>query len=316
MIRSVLVTGANGFIGTAVMARLAQMPGIKPVAAVRQPERWTGPGRAVAYDLFAEALPALSGIEAIVHCAARVHVMTDTVENPLSAYRNANTHATARLAAQAAASGVKRFVFISTIKVNGETTRGRGPFTAEDTPAPQDPYGQSKLEAEQALDRLAGTSGLEVAIIRPPLVYGPGVKANFKTMMKALAWGWPLPFGALHNRRSMIAVQNLADLAAHCAIASTATGTFLARDAEQPTTTELMAALAEALGRRPRLVPVPAGTLRLAGKLFGKGGVISRLCDPLEVDMQRTAARLGWTPPLSQREGLLSAARAYQKEPK
>lgn len=314
MSRSVLVTGATGFVGAEVMARLAQLPDVHPIAAVRDPERWAGPGRAVGYDLLAEALPDLAGVDAVIHCAARVHVMADTVESPLQAYRAANAEATARLATHAAACGVCRFVFLSSIKVNGETTCGRGPFTPDDVPSPQDPYGQSKLEAEQALLSLAGNGALEVAIIRPPLVYGPGVKANFRAMMKALSRGWPLPFGALHNRRSMIAVQNLADLTVHCTNAPAATGIFLARDAEQPTTTQLMAALAKALGRNPRLLPVPAAWLRFAGAALGKRAVISRLCDPLEVDLQHTTSRLGWTPPMPQDEGLRLAARAYQKE--
>ncbi|WP_426150120.1 NAD-dependent epimerase/dehydratase family protein [Pseudomonas sp. DC3000-4b1] len=316
MIRSVLVTGATGFVGAAVMARLAQTSDISPIAAVRDLARWKGPGRAVDYDLLAERLPELGGVDAIIHCAARVHVMSEDPEHSFQAYRKANADATARLAAHAAASGVRRFVFLSTIKVNGENTQGRGPFTSEDEPSPQDAYGRSKLEAELALGKLAKEKALEVAIIRPPLVYGPGVKANFRSMMKALDQGLPLPLGALHNRRSMIAVQNLADLAVHCAKATSAQGLFLARDAEQPTTTEIMVALAHALGRSPRLLPVPSHWLRLVGGALGKGAVISRLCDPLEVDLRSTMARLGWKPPMAQSEGLRLAARAYQKGPK
>ncbi|MBA1241963.1 NAD-dependent epimerase/dehydratase family protein [Pseudomonas japonica] len=315
MNRSILVTGATGFVGTAVAARLAREPGTDVVAAVRAPERWAGPGRAVVYDLVAQALPDLTGIDAVIHCAARVHVMTDTAQDPLEAYRAANAEATARLAAHAAACGVRRFVFISTIKVNGETTQGRGPFTAQDTPAPQDPYAQSKLEAEQALMSLSTQSGMGVVIIRPPLVYGPGVKANFRALMKALDRGWPLPFGALANRRSMIAVDNLADLAVH-STGATKQGVFLARDSEQPTTSELMKALASALGREPKLVPVPASWLRIAGTLIRKQAIVGRLTDPLEVDLQHTCAQLEWRPPVPMAEVLHQTAHAYHKEPK
>jgi nucleoside-diphosphate-sugar epimerase len=298
------------------MGLIGANPHLAPVAAVRTPDRWSGPGRAVAYDLLDEALPDLTGVDVVIHCAARVHVMADAALNPLEAYRAANTLATARLAAHAAASGVRRFIFVSTIKVNGETTLGRGPFTATDAPSPQDPYGQSKLEAEQALIALAEYSSMEVSIIRPPLVYGPGVKANFRTLMRALDRGLPLPCGALHNRRSMISVQNLADLIVHCIDAPGAAGITLARDQEQPTTSELMSELARALGRPPRLLPVPAAWLRTAGKLMGRGAWVSRLCDPLEVDLAQAAIRLGWQPPVSLKEGLRLTAQAYHKERK
>lgn len=314
MSRSVLVTGATGFVGRAVVARLTERADIASIAAVRVPARWQGPGRAVSYDLLADALPDLSGVDAIIHCAARVHVMTDTALDPLQAYRTANTEATLRLAMRAAANGVRRFVFISTIKVNGENTLGRGPFCASDIPNPQDPYGQAKHEAEQALTALAANTGMEVAIIRPPLVYGPGVKANFRALMKLLDRGLPLPFGALYNRRSMIAVQNLADLAVHCIDAPGATGLFLARDQEQPSTTQLMAALAEALGRTSRFLPVPAALLRMGGTALGRQAVISRLCDPLEVDLDQTTVGLNWQPPLRLQEGLRLTAEAYRKE--
>jgi UDP-glucose 4-epimerase len=240
--------------------------------------------------------------------------MAEAEANPLHAYRTANTLGTLRLAEHAAASGITRFIFISTIKVNGETTLGRGPFTADEAAAPQDPYGQSKFEAEQALITLANVNAMEVVIIRPPLVYGPGVKANFRALMGALDRGMPLPCGALHNRRSMVSVFNLADLIIHCIDAPGASGILLARDQEQPTTVELMAALAGALGRRPRLLPIPAAWLRMAGTLIGKRAVVSRLCDPLEVDLAATSTRLGWQPPVSLEDGLRLTAQAYHKE--
>ena len=313
MKRLVLVTGANGFVGRAVVDRLAEGNSL-PLAAVRQPGQWQGPGRAVTYDLLSTTLPDLSGVDAVIHCAARVHVMADSVADPLHAYREANRDATVRLAAHAAASGVRQFVFISTIKVNGERTLGRSPFTSLDEPAPVDPYGQAKLEAEQGLLELAARTGLQVTIIRPPLVYGPGVKANFRAMMKALDRGVPLPFGALHNRRSMVGVHNLADLAVHCLDVPAAQGVFLVRDWEQPTTAQTMAALARALGNKPRLVNMPVGWLRWAGRALGKQAVVSRLCDPLEVCLDHTAAHLGWQPPLSLEEGLRLTAEAYHKE--
>lgn len=313
MTRSVLVTGANGFVGTAVMARLAQMPDITPVAAVRHPERWVGPGRAVGYDLLADAFPHLSNVDTVIHCAARVHIMKDKAENPLEAYQPANTDGAARLAAKAAASGVRRFIFISTIKVNGENTLGRGPFRSDDLVGAQDPYAISKLTAERRLLEIGERTGLEILIIRPPLVYGPGVRANFRSMIAWLDRGWPLPFGALHNRRSMIAVQNLADLVVHC-IAVPVVGIFLARDSETPTTTELMVQLAQALQKPPRLLSVPPNWLRYVGKATGTSAVIRRLTDPLEVDLADTTARLGWNPPLSMDQALRLTVAAYRTE--
>lgn len=314
MNKKVVVTGATGFVGSAVVARLAKSDNITTIAAVRSPHLWQGQTMAVGYDLLGDELPDLTDVDAVIHCAARVHVMTDTSNDSLHAYRAANRDATKRLARHAMEAGVRRFVFISTIKVNGETTQGRGPFTVRDTPAPQDPYGQTKLEAEQALMALAATSSMDIVIIRPPLVYGPGVKANFKAMMKALDQGWPLPFGALHNRRSMVAVENLADLTVHCLDAPDAVGVVMARDKEQPTTSELMEALAHALGRTPRLIPVPTSWLRFAASALGKSGLATRLCDSLEVELDETTTRLNWHPPMTLQTCLRNTAQAYRKE--
>jgi len=314
MSRKILLTGATGFVGSAVRARLAELPDTNLIAAVRDLSLWQSSCAAVDYDLLSSCLPDLRGVDAVIHCAARVHVMADNGPGAHHDYRVANADATVRLARHAVACGVRRFVFLSTIKVNGETTQGRGPFTVNDTPAPLDPYSQAKHEAEQALNVLAATSALEIVIIRPPLVYGPGVKANFRALMKLLDSGWPLPFGALGNRRSVIAVQNLADLTVHCLDAPSAKGVVLARDSEQPTSSELMAAICNALGRRPRLVSVPASWLRLGGAALGKGKVMSRLCDALEVSLDDTISRLGWQPPLSMHDALKQTAQAYRAE--
>jgi len=257
---------------------------------------------------------ALGDVSVVVHAAARVHVMDDTVINPLAEFRRVNVDGTLNLARQAAASGIRRFIFISSIKVNGESTPLGHPFTTEDTSGPQDPYGISKHEAELGLRQLATETGMEVVIIRPPLVYGPGVKANFQSMMRWLQRGIPLPFGAIHNKRSLVALDNLVDLIITCLDhPAAANQTFLAADGEDLSTTELLRRMGHALGKPARLIPVPASLLEAGAALLGRRDMAQRLCGSLQVDISKAKPLLGWSPPISVDEGLRRAAQGFLK---
>jgi nucleoside-diphosphate-sugar epimerase len=251
---------------------------------------------------------ALIGVQAVVHCAARVHVMQDDATDPLHAHREVNVNGTLNLARQAAQAGVRRFVFISSIKVNGEATQPGQPFTADDVPVPLDPYGVSKLEAELGLREIDAQTGMEVVIVRPPLVYGPGVKANFASMMRWVARGIPLPLGAIQNARSMVALDNLVDLLVTCLTHPGAGGqTFLVSDGEDVSTTELLRRTAQAMDKKALLLPVPAAVLELGASLLGKRALAQRLCGSLQVDIEKTRRLLGWSPPLTLDQGLKKA---------
>lgn len=308
----VLVTGATGFIGRALHARLIAM-GIPVRAASRQP----APGHTSvgALDGSTDWSAALAGVDVVVHLAARVHVMRDTEVDPLAAFRKSNVEATLNLARQAAKGGVRRFVFISSIKVNGERSTSGAPFTADDVVMPVDAYAVSKREAEVGLLRLAEETGMSVVIIRPPLVYGPGVKANFEAMMRWLIRGVPLPLGAIHNRRSLVALDNLVDLIVTCIDhPAAANRVFLAGDGEDLSTTELLRRLAAALGAPARLVPVPAPLLELVASLLGRQAVAQRLCGDLQVDISKARQLLGWVPPMTVEEGLRRTAQHFLEQ--
>ncbi len=310
----ILVTGGSGFVGGAVIRRLAAAAPRGVLAAVRRPGIvFPGDVRSVPVDdLLATTdwSAALNGVDCVVHCAARVHVMNEESADPLAEFRRVNVAGTAHLARQAAACGVRRFVFLSSVKVNGESTEEDLPFTADATPAPADPYGVSKREAEDVLRGIAGETGLEVVILRPPLVYGPGVKANFASMMRWLARGVPLPFAAVTaNRRSLVALDNLVDLIVTCLHhPAAAQQTFLVSDGEDLSTADLLRRMGTALGRPARLFGVPPALLRLAATVANRPGVYQRLCGSLQLDITKTRQRLGWTPPLSVDEGLRRAA--------
>ncbi len=311
-----LVTGANGFVGSALCARL-----LRGGTAVRGAARFqsTLPDgvEAIAVGSLSSVTDwtvALRSVDQVVHLAARVHVMNDKSTNPLAEFRQVNVEGTANLARQAAAAGVRRFVYLSSIKVNGEFTQEGHPFTADDAPAPEDPYGVSKHEAEQALRQIAADSGIEVVIIRPPLVYGPGVKANFESMMRWLARGVPLPLAAVtQNRRSLVALDNLVDLIRTClSHPAAANQTFLVSDGEDLSTADLLRRMGAALGHPARLLYLPPSLLKLGAQAVNKPGIYQRLCGSLQLDIAKTRQLLGWTPPVSVDEGLRRAAEGFR----
>lgn len=249
---------------------------------------------------------ALQDAECVVHCAARVHLMNDRAADPLEAYFAVNVQGTLNLARQAAAAGVRRFVFLSSIKVNGEATEPGFPFAADDAPNPHGPYAVSKAAAEDGLRALAAKTGVECVIVRPPLVYGPGVRANFAAIVRAVSRGLPLPFGSIDgNRRSLVGLDNLVDLLVTCIDhPSAANQIFLASDGEDLSTTSLLHRLGEAIGKPPRLLPVPSAILALAASLTGKGEAAKRVLGNLQVDIGKTRRLLGWQPPVSVDDGL------------
>ncbi|WP_070886308.1 UDP-glucose 4-epimerase family protein [Pseudomonas argentinensis] len=313
----VLLTGATGFVGRGLLKRLSTQGGLQLRAAVRRQESAFPESVTVVQvaDLRGDTdwRQALEGVEAVIHSAARVHVMDDQAKDPLAEFRAVNVAGTLNLARQAVSAGVKRFVFISSIKVNGEGTASGKPYTADDTPMPVDPYGISKLEAEQGLQALSQETGMEVVIIRPVLVYGPGVKANFRSMMSWLRKGIPLPLGATGNKRSLVAVDNLVDLIATCIDhPAAANQTFLVSDGEDLSTTQLLQRMGKALGRPARLLPVPASLLQAGAAMLGKRAIAQRLCGSLQVDIGKTRELLGWAPPVSVDDALRKTARAFE----
>lgn len=307
----ILVTGGNGFVGTAMLARLNR-DGVETRACTRRRDvQLPADGHAVQIDGLTARTDwqaALDGVEIVVHLAARVHVMNDEAENALAEFRRINVDGTLNLARQAAAAGVGRFVFISSIKVNGEATRPDRPFFADDPAAPLDPYGISKMEAEMGLREIAATSAMEIVIIRPPLVYGPGVKANFSALARAVQRGWPLPLGRVNNRRSLVGLDNLVDFIATCTTHPRAANqAFLVSDGRDLSTTQLVRSMAQAAGANARLLPVPVWAVEAGAALLGKGDMARRLCGNLQVDISKARSLLDWVPPVSVEEGLRRA---------
>lgn len=314
----ILVTGANGFVGSALCARLL-MEGIAVHAAVRSPSSAppTSPmlqpftvGE-IGQEMNWEA--ALKEVSVVIHLAARVHMMSDDAVDPLHEFLKINHDATANLARQAAASGVKRFIYLSSIKVNGEYAGREAPFKETDAPNPQDPYAISKLSAEEALRAISSETGMEVVIVRPPLVYGPKVKANFAKLLKLVDKGIPLPLGRVENQRSLVFVGNLCDALLQCALNPAAVGrTYLISDGEDVSSAELVRNIAFALNRPVRLLPIPVIMMRTAARLLGKRAAVERLTQSLVVDNSSICRELAWSPPYTLAQGLQLTADWYR----
>lgn len=320
----ILVTGASGFVGRS-LCRFLATNSHAVVASVRDQSRFLQSGLAPTSGQMEVVQVAslgpstdwrqiLGDVDAVVHCAARVHVMNDTSVDATHLYQETNARGTQALATQAAEIGVKRFILISSIKVNGETTEAGRPFTADSQPNPTDPYGQSKLDAETALARVCETSDMDFVVIRPPLMYGPGVKANFHSLIRSIDRGIPLPLGAAtRNRRSLLALSNLNDLIHTCLTHPAASNqTFLASDGEDLSTAELIRKIGDALGKPARLVTIPETIIKWASMISGKAGVYERLFGSLQIDISKNRKLLGWQPPVSVDAGLADTVRAYE----
>jgi nucleoside-diphosphate-sugar epimerase len=311
---SILITGANGFVGTSLCQHLLDL-GFPVTGLTRhspqRPHEQQGPE----LDSTSDWTPWLKADQVVIHCAARVHVMHDTAQDPYQAFRAVNTDGTLTLARQAAAAGVKRFVFLSSIKVNGEETPAGQPFTEEVSSPPTDPYGLSKYEAELALIELAKLTGMEVVIIRPPLVYGEGVKGNFASMMSLLAKGYPLPFGSIHNARSLVSLGNLINFITVCiSHPAAANQIFLVSDGVDLSTTELLTKLASVMGKSINLLPIPETIMRLGLAVIGKKAISQRLFSSLQVDITKAKHRLNWAPAISIDDGLKQCVVNYKRK--
>lgn len=307
----ILITGSNGFLASYFLKE-------NPHLEIRLMDR--NNSNHPSYEFFQSSIDscasytdALIGIKTVVHCAARVHVMNDASDDPLSSYREVNAAGTMNLARQAFQAGVKRFIFISSIKVNGESTFIGQAFFSNDSRNPEDVYGQSKSEAEEQLLQYAEETGLEVVIIRPTLVYGPGVKANFASLLKLTSKGLPLPFGCItDNKRSLVSVKNLVDLMVTCIGHPKAINqVFLVSDDHDVSTASIVKNMSQALGKSSRLLPVPLWCYRLVGRLTGKTDVVNRLLGSLQVDIAHTKNTLGWKPPQTLEQGFKETAEAF-----
>jgi nucleoside-diphosphate-sugar epimerase len=308
----ILITGGNGFIGQELISSIYNREilvcgRVKPSIVNKQQFCYLDLSKDTLYT------DMLHSVHVIIHCAARVHIMDDSSSNPLEGFREVNTYGTLNLAQQAADAGIKRFVFISSIKVNGESSELGFPFKPYDDFIPTDPYGLSKYEAEIGLRKIAEQTGMEVVIIRPPLVYGAGVKANFSSMMKWVNKGIPLPLGGItENKRSLVSVDNLVDLIITCIDHPNAINqTFLVSDDDDVSTSQLLANMACALNVSNRLLPVPSTWFIVAAKLIGKPAISQRLCGSLQVDISKTKELLDWKPPYSSAECMKKTANAF-----
>lgn len=309
-----LITGANGFVGKTLCAELLKR-GVAVIAAVRaEHSRVAGIHTTVVGSIDADTdwRAALHEVDVVIHLAARVHVMKDDAADPLVAFLRVNLSGTENLARQAAQAGVKRLVYVSSVKVNGESTTANPPYSESDPPDPQDAYGLSKWRAEQALQKIAQETGLEIVIVRPPLVYGAGVKGNFISLMTAIDKGLPLPLAGAQNLRSLLYVGNLVDALIACATHPDAAGqTYLLSDGEDISTARLIENLAQSLGRRNRSCYFPQSLLRVAAAVLGRSAQVDRLLGTLQVSNQKICKQLGWYPPFSLEQGLRATADWY-----
>lgn len=315
----ILVTGARGFVGSH-LCTLLRRSGHSVLEAIRQRDFAPAPGVELIetgpIERFEAWATALRGVEAVVHLAARVHVMAETEADPERCFWSVNTLATERLASAAADAGVRRFVYSSSVKVNGEST-GSKPFDALDAPSPRDAYGRSKLAAERALERISSASGMAHTVIRPPLVYGPGVGGNVLRLMRWVGRGVPLPLASVRNARSLVSVWALCDLVLRCLDAPQAANrTLMVSDGEDLSTPDLIRHLARGIGRPARLFAAPPALLRVAGALAGRSAEVDRLIGSLRVDASPTRELLGWCPPIDaatalERTGQWFASRSH-----
>lgn len=318
---SILVTGASGFLGRALADRIAAGHRLELRTAGRsgQPPSLAGTRHFNTGELSAQTewRDALASVDTLVHAAGRAHVIRDKTADPLTRFLRINTEATMHLARQAAEAGVRRFIFISSIKVNGEVTQPGKLFTAEDTPAPRDPYAISKHRAEEGLKNIAASSSMELVIIRPPLIYGPGVKANFQMLINWIYRSRPLPLAAVDNRRSLVALENLIDLILTCVDHPLAANqTFLVSDGDDLSIAELVRRIGSAIGTPARLFPLPVWFLRAAAATVGKRAVMQRLLDSLQVDIEKNRTLLNWHPPKSVDHALQDTARDFLRSRK
>ena len=314
----VLVTGATSFIGKMLCHRLVEK-GYLVAGTVRSPEKLTFLPKEIEFSmvdeigLYTNWAKTLNEVDTIIHLAARVHVMHETSSDSLNEYRRVNTEGTKRLADMAATVGVRRIIYLSTIKVNGEKI-GSHPFTEEDPVSPDDPYAISKWEAEQILKHIADETGLEVAILRPPLVYGPNVKANFLKLLEWINKGIPLPLRSVNNTRSLIYLDNLVDAIVKCIQHPAASGEiFLVSDNHDISTPDLIRMIANTMGKKPKLIPVPLFALKTLGKFTGKSMEVERLTGSLQIDSSKIRKVLGWKPPFTLEEGIAETVKWYLK---
>lgn len=311
---NILLTGATGFVGSRLADVLLHRTSHQLTSAVRRQGSVVCGQEVVVDSLTVDTdwSKALLSQEVVIHAAARAHVMSDQSSDPIVEYRKVNVEGTLNLARQSVEAGVKRFVYISSIKVNGEQTAPGKPFTERDAPAPSDPYGVSKMEAEEGLMELAQNTELEVVILRPPLVYGPGAKGNFASMLNLVKRQLPLPLGAVNNKRSLVALDNLVDLIITCVDhPAAANQVFLVSDGHDASTTELLRAVARAMGKSSRLLPIPSDVLMIGAAVLGKKAVAQRLLGSLQVDISKARDLLDWEPPLSLEEGLFKAVKRH-----
>ncbi|MFT5592919.1 MAG: UDP-glucose 4-epimerase [Oceanicoccus sp.] len=306
MTKRILLTGSTGFIGSVITVQFKSSDyQLCPVVRYLKDDSPLNAIEVGDIDGNTDYNGALSDVDVVIHVAARAHMMSDESSDPLAEYRKVNVEGSENLARQAAAAGVKRFVFISSVKVSGESTTAKSPYSELMKPAPEDAYGQSKYEAEEVLKQVAADTGMEVVIIRPPLVYGAGVKANFLSLLKLSTLSIPLPFGTVNNKRSMVYVGSLVDFIIRCIDhPNAANQTFLVSDGEDLSLKSLITYIRKAMGKSPLLLPVPVGLFKLAGKLTGKSGVVDRLVGNLQVDSSKARELLDWTPPYTVEQGI------------
>ncbi|MBR7799034.1 UDP-glucose 4-epimerase family protein [Undibacterium fentianense] len=310
MPNKILITGTTGFVGSHLQ-QMAETQGRVVICPVRRVSASQNKDTPIIERIDADTnwLPYLQEVDTVIHCAARVHVMNETAANPLNAFREVNLYGTLRLAEQSASAGVRQFIYLSSVKVNGEMTQPGKAFTENDTPQASDSYGISKQEAEAALIELGQKTGMAITIIRPPLVYGHGVAANFLSLLRWVKKQVPLPLASIHNQRSFIFVKNLADFILHCVQNPSAFNqTFLISDCADLSTTELLREAAKALEVPSRLLPLPVGLIQFVAKTIGKKNIADRLCESLCVDSSKACTLLHWSPPYSVQQGLRESA--------